>query len=232
MKETYLLISDVAKLLNVESHVLRYWEEELELNITRNEFGHRYYGKKDIQLLTQIKELKEQGLQLRAIKNLIPELSGGNSTNLILMPQKQPPASISTTVSTGISTAVAPVSSNPATKMATAPMGQAMSSEEKMAQFRAILGNIVSKAIKENNAALGKEVGAQVSQRVLKEMDYLMRTHEETLEEHFQSLDQAIRNQQKIRLEQKKEADKKPKAKKFGKRMKKEALKEVALAKE
>lgn len=227
MKETYLLISDVAKLLNVEGHVLRYWEEELELNIPRNEFGHRYYGKKEIQLLSQIKELKEQGLQLRAIKNLIPELSGGTGTNLILMPQKQPPASLTTTVSAGISANVTPTG-----KLNSVSAGQAISSEEKMAQFRAILGGIVSKAIKENNAALGKEVGAQVSQRVLKEMDYLMRTHEETLEEHFQSLDQAIRNQQKIRLEQKKETEKKQKTKKFGKKFKKEALKEVALAKE
>lgn len=223
MKETYLLISDVAKLLNVEGHVLRYWEEELELNIRRNEFGHRYYEKKDIQLLSRIKELKEQGLQLRAIKNLLPDLTEGSNTNLILMPQKQPPSSLTTTVSTRFPA--------PVENLEPAPV-HTMSSDEKMAQFRAILGGIVSKAIKENNAALGKEVGSQVSQRVLKEMDYLMRTHEESLEEHFQSLDQAIRNQQKIRVETKKEVEKKPKTKKMRKKAKKEALKEVALAKE
>ena len=38
---TYL-ISDAAKQVQVETHVLRYWEEELKLPIKRNEQGHRY----------------------------------------------------------------------------------------------------------------------------------------------------------------------------------------------
>lgn len=227
MKENYLLISDVAKLLNVEGHVLRYWEEELELEIPRNEFGHRYYGKKEIRLLSQIKELKEQGLQLRAIKNLIPELSDGTTTNLILMPQKQAPLYSASHSCTGTN-----VSISAENRMGAATPATSLSSEEKMAQFRAILGGIVSKAIQENNAALGKEVGSQVSERVLKEMDYLMRTHEESLEEHFQSLDQAIRNQQKFRIENRKETEKKIKTKRFRKKAKREALKEVALSKE
>ena len=33
----YLLISDAAKEVDVESHVLRYWEEELDLPIKRND---------------------------------------------------------------------------------------------------------------------------------------------------------------------------------------------------
>ena len=43
MSETHYLISDASKKVDVESHVLRYWEEELEMNIPRNEMGHRYY---------------------------------------------------------------------------------------------------------------------------------------------------------------------------------------------
>lgn len=230
MKETYLLISDVAKMLNVESHVLRYWEEELELAITRNEFGHRYYSKKDIQLLTQVKELKEQGLQLKAIKALLPGLSAQTGTNLILMPPKQPTA----VPTTGFGTVPAPGAIPSGTGLASSG-GRTLSSEEKMAQFRSILGNIVSNAIKENNAALGKEVGAQVSQRVLKEMDYLIRTHEETLEEHFQNLDQAIRNQQKQNQKKKNAKETKSAKKREKKKQKKQqekALKEVAASKE
>ena len=44
----YLLISDAAKQVKVESHVLRYWEEELHLPIKRNELGHRYYTKEEM----------------------------------------------------------------------------------------------------------------------------------------------------------------------------------------
>lgn len=41
MSETHYLISDASKKVDVESHVLRYWEEELEMNIlaTRWDIG-------------------------------------------------------------------------------------------------------------------------------------------------------------------------------------------------
>ena len=43
MGEKRYIISDASKMLGVESHVLRYWEEELNVSIPRNEMGHRYY---------------------------------------------------------------------------------------------------------------------------------------------------------------------------------------------
>ena len=46
MKETRYLISETAKLVQVEPHVLRYWEEELGLSIKRNEMGHRTTDKR------------------------------------------------------------------------------------------------------------------------------------------------------------------------------------------
>ena len=39
MDEVHYLISDASKKVDVEAHVLRYWEEELELTIPRNESG-------------------------------------------------------------------------------------------------------------------------------------------------------------------------------------------------
>ena len=68
MKETRYLISETAKLVQVEPHVLRYWEEELGLSIKRNEMGHRYYTDKDLEIFQKIKELKKEGLQLKTIK--------------------------------------------------------------------------------------------------------------------------------------------------------------------
>lgn len=67
----FLLISDAAKEVQVESHVLRYWEEELHLPIKRNELGHRYYTKDDVERFKQIKGMKERGLQLKAIKMIL-----------------------------------------------------------------------------------------------------------------------------------------------------------------
>lgn len=79
MKEKRYIISDASKLIEVESHVLRYWEEELEIDIPRNEMGHRYYTDYYIELFKRVKELKDGGFQLKAIKMLIPELTNMNT---------------------------------------------------------------------------------------------------------------------------------------------------------
>ena len=218
MQETYLFISEVAQLLKVESHVLRYWEEELELKIKRNEFGHRCYTQKDIQFLLQVKEWKDKGYPLKAIKSFLC----GSADNLIPMP-------IATTQASGYPMAASTSHTTTATPQ-TVPVQTArstLSADQKMEQFQAILNRIVSNAIRENNAALGQEVSAHVSERVLKEMDYLMRTQEEVLEAHFQNLDQAIRKQHPTKAEKGRHQ---PKAKKEKK--KKLSRKEAAAQKE
>ena len=75
MEDVRYMISEASKNVGVESHTLRYWEEELELTIERNEMGHRYYKDTDIKLLKTIKQLKDQGFQLKAIRMLLPNLS-------------------------------------------------------------------------------------------------------------------------------------------------------------
>ena len=67
MEKVRYTISDAAQMMDVESHALRYWEEELDLSVPRNEQGHRYYTKENIEQFQKIKDLKETG-------------SGGNST--------------------------------------------------------------------------------------------------------------------------------------------------------
>lgn len=74
MGEVHYMISEAAKRVSVETHVLRYWEEELALDIGRTEMGHRYYTEEDVQLFHCIKELKEQGMLLKDLKNLIPDM--------------------------------------------------------------------------------------------------------------------------------------------------------------
>lgn len=68
-------VTQAAEMTGVKSYVLRYWEDELDLRIGRNELGHRYYTGYDIQLFMNIKELKSRGLQLKAIKDLLPKIA-------------------------------------------------------------------------------------------------------------------------------------------------------------
>ena len=74
MGEVRYMISEAAKRVNMETHVLRHWEEELGLAIGRTEMGHRYYTEDDIQLFNCIKKLKEQGMLLKELKDLIPDM--------------------------------------------------------------------------------------------------------------------------------------------------------------
>lgn len=74
MGEVRYMISEASKRVNVETHVLRHWEEELGLSIGRTEMGHRYYTDEDVRLFNCIKELKEQGMLLKELKELIPDM--------------------------------------------------------------------------------------------------------------------------------------------------------------
>jgi DNA-binding transcriptional MerR regulator len=74
MGEVRYMISEAAKRVNMEAHVLRHWEEELGLTIGRTEMGHRYYTDEDVRLFNCIKELKEQGMLLKELKDLIANM--------------------------------------------------------------------------------------------------------------------------------------------------------------
>ncbi len=73
--ETRYTVRQAAEMTGIKAYVMRYWEDELDLRIQRNELGHRYYTEYDIQLFLNIRELKKRGLQLRAIRDLIPQIA-------------------------------------------------------------------------------------------------------------------------------------------------------------
>ena len=189
-KQRYM-ISDAAALVNVESHVLRYWEEELDLTIPRNEMGHRYYTKENIEQFFKIKEWKEKGYQLNAIKILIH--NGGNEELLHQMPEFQE-NSTQTERKEGLMTQAndqVPVNKEVA------------DNTRRMEQFQAMMTEIIRNAIEENNENLSKEVGEEVRTRILKEMNYLAREQEDAEEERYRKLDALIR--QNMKVKQKKE---------------------------
>ena len=170
LEEVRYMISDAASLLHVESHVLRYWEEELELEIPRNEMGHRYYTKENIRQFENIRKWKEEGYQLKAIKMLVH-----NGAPLEKREEEQLPAKTQSSVC----------------------VSEHASGLSKLDQFQLMMTRIVRDAIAENNYAIGQEVSSQVGDKVLKEMNYLMREREEKEEERYRKLDEAIRSCQK-----------------------------------
>ena len=69
-QKLYYSITEVASLLKLKPHVLRYWEKEFGvLRPNRNRAGNRMYSKKDIELVTMIKHLlHEQGLTIEGAR--------------------------------------------------------------------------------------------------------------------------------------------------------------------
>ncbi|MCI5621305.1 MAG: MerR family transcriptional regulator [Lachnospiraceae bacterium] len=189
-KQRYM-ISDAAALVKVESHVLRYWEEELDLTIPRNEMGHRYYTKENIDQFFKIKEWKEKGYQLKAIKILIH--NGGNEELLHQMPEFQE-SSTQMERKEGLMTQAN--DQMPVNK-------EVADNTRRMEQFQAMMTEIIRNAIEENNENLSKEVGEEVRTRILKEMNYLAREQEDAQEERYRKLDALIR--QNMKVKQKKE---------------------------
>ena len=71
MEEKIYSVSEAVRLVGVESHVLRYWEEELKIPIRRSSQGHRLYSERDIELFGKVREWRQKGLQLKAIRLLL-----------------------------------------------------------------------------------------------------------------------------------------------------------------
>ena len=216
MEKVRYMISDAANIVHVESHVLRYWEDELELNIPRNEMGHRYYTKENIAEFQRIKELKEQGYQLKAIRMIVHNGPIEGLTAEAPIPAGQAP--LSAGAAAAIPQPVQPVAAQPAAVAqpvqpaapqqfpvkTTAESPQSiLNNTDKMAQFTELMTEIVGKALAANNEELGQSISEEVGKQVIKEMNYLMREREEAEEDRFRRLDAAIRGNIRKKDEQK-----------------------------
>ena len=248
MDDIRYMISEASKRVDVEDHVLRYWERELELPIARNEMGHRYYKESDIQLFIKIKQLKEQGFQLKAIKMMLPNIHRSDSLDIQTMtslkdeldgkvidmwmdekPQEIESESCNNQNEIDIQNSFEgtlesnaedtienrndigtnkieisndEISEENGTSLIINEEQNEIEEQsmDKMEQFKSIMNDIILSALKENNAELTEEIGANVTEDVIKEMKFLLRLQEEKQEERFRKLDTTIRDYQKSRM--------------------------------
>ena len=193
MEKVRYMISDAANIVNVESHVLRYWEDELELNVPRNELGHRYYTKENIQEFQRIKELKEQGYQLKAIRMIVHNMSPDAQAEVgaVHQGEKQDLHQVTCTSNEKV---IKP-EQQPGAQVSHIPDGYAVKADLPVAagQFTELMTQIVGTAIAANNQELSRCISEDVGEQVIKEMNYLMREQDEADEERFRKLDAAIR---------------------------------------
>lgn len=194
----YLFISDAAKEVKVESHVLRYWEEELHLPIKRNELGHRYYTQEDVERFKQIKGMKERGLQLKAIKMILKD------GKLDVLPSEDVTQAAAATEimdkpegGSGGQASGLPIDIVDSRDCEIEPETR----ENKAKRLQWLLQQLIRETLRENNGDLCREI----KESVVKELDYQFRMQEEREEardkmlaerdeEHYKKMDELLRN--------------------------------------
>jgi DNA-binding transcriptional MerR regulator len=222
-QDTIYYITEAAKLVCVEPHVLRYWEDELQLPIRRNEMGHRCYTGQDIKQLQEIKALKEQGLQLKAIRTILPKAGEGKEQSVMTRAQKYMVTlskDQTVTVETKPGSAVPrepeeenaalrepekengvprepeeenAVSGQPETEPAVTSELQVISGEDEKAQKAARLQYLLQNMITQAVKTANQELCTDVKESILKELDYQFRMQEERDEERWKQEEEHYR---------------------------------------
>ena len=239
------------------------------MEIPRNEMGHRYYTDKEVRLFTMVRDLKDKGFQLKAIKMILSAIDSEENSNKIISldeirknyenaqkqenedtpknnsanPDIQLKDNGQSKINSGTAKNVSTMefSQNTASKTSdgnqskltergemiqsksqsdtaqqtvvgedqenheeTGLLASRMSgdvsvpltSEEKMAHFKYMMDSIVMQALKKNNQTLEKQISDQISERLISEMDMLLKLQEEREEERYRNIDEMIRQRQ------------------------------------
>ena len=74
----YFRIGEVAELVGVEAHVLRYWETEFKLRPHRSSSGQRLYRKSDLARFLRVRQLlHEEGFTIAGARKVLLEGAEG-----------------------------------------------------------------------------------------------------------------------------------------------------------
>ena len=169
-REKQYKISEMTRLINVEAHVLRYWEEELQLPIKRNDLGHRYYTEDDKELFLRVKQLKEKGIQLKGIRSIldIPQEDGVIHSSLPQIIEKP-------------------------------SLSFADNKEEKSYRLQMLLKGLIQEAVEESNEKLAEDIKECLVKELdyqfrvaSEEEEQHRKAYMKQQEEYFQRLDEMI----------------------------------------
>ncbi len=165
-------IHEVAKEVDVEAHVLRYWEEELDLPILRNDKGHRIYSKDDIRRFIKIKSLRDQGLQLKAVKRVMEQWQDKKTDE-----SEEKEMKIVQVRQFGGHNAQGLMCKNEIKMKDETQICDFQ--QEKVARMQFLFQKLIKDVIEENNMTLVRELTDNIKEDMCKELDYQFRLYEE-----------------------------------------------------
>lgn len=89
MQKMQFRIGKLAKLIGVEQFVIRFWEKEFKIKITRSDGKQRFYTKDDFNLFKHIKELLyEQGFTITGAKKQLQQKDQSIKKSKIIFAKK------------------------------------------------------------------------------------------------------------------------------------------------
>ncbi|WP_054742893.1 helix-turn-helix domain-containing protein [Cellulosilyticum ruminicola] len=181
-EKDFLTVKDVAEKLETEAYVLRFYEKELNLNIKRNSKGHRVYTLEDVEMFRKILEMREQGLQLKAIEGIM------HDSNKEIKESYEQLSSTQFAPTTAQTNSVTTIDID----------------DPNNEKVKAFMG-MITQAVIEGNKAAVESIRSEMRIEINREVDKKMNMYEERQdaknEEYYRKLDETMREVQKMRKE-------------------------------
>lgn len=207
-------VSEAAEVLETEVYTLRYWENQLGLEVPRNAAGHRYYEEAQIMMFRDVKRLKEAGFGLRQMKAMGERMSAVAALsdeklqelrNRILGLEAEQEEVFcgkeikkQTEEQTGGQT-----EEKRFTLCVSEPVECVTRVQEERTDGVRLLQEGMTKwlgeLLEKNNEHLSQKIEEGVSERMARELRFLFRQQEEQEEERYRRLDRTIREYQQAR---------------------------------
>ena len=198
-EKDFLTVKDVAEMLATEPYVLRFYEKELNLTIKRNSKGHRVYSMENVEMFKKIQDMREQGLQLKAIEGIVHDSNAETRETYEQLSSIQ----------------IAPVTA--LKRQETLEVDITDMEDGKVKQFSLMMKEMFMQALVEYSdqskwemkETIKKEVDVAVEEKIA-ELKVLQTNKNE---EYYKKLDEAMREVQKMRREMSEDKEDPKKAK-------------------
>ena len=208
-------VSEAAEELETEVYTLRYWENQLGLEVPRNAAGHRYYEETQIVMFRSVKRLKDAGFGLRQIKAMGERMSAVAALSdeklqdlrkrIAGLEAEQEEVFCKKEADKQPEEEKFPLCvSEPAECVATMEEERAEGVRLLQEGMTKWLGDLMQK----NNEQLSKTIEDGVSERMARQLRFMFRQQEEKEEERYRRLDRTIREYQQARANAKQQGSK------------------------
>lgn len=207
-------VSEAAEELETEVYTLRYWENQLGLEVPRNAAGHRYYEEEQIVMFRNVKRLKEAGFGLRQIKAMgdrmtaVAELSDEKLSELrerissleaeqeaVFCKEASRPEPAHGDEGETESFSLCVGGKDELTSLSPENMDR----EDGIRLLQEGMTKWLGELLQKNNEQLSHKIEDGVSERMARELRFLFRQQEEREEERYRRLDRTIREYQQAR---------------------------------